>query len=127
MDVIMSKLEFRTAMGRLGLGLATSKYDLLFDRVDLNSDGAINMGQFMAWVSGAQMEGPCTKIDFLRSTIHKHLGSPTNAFLWFLKKHKLPESQRALTNAQFEQFLRRDLPAVFERPIRFSAAEAGQV
>lgn len=126
-DQVLSKAEFRSAMMRLGLGLSAKKYDLLFDRVDLNKDGAINTGQFIAWVSGAQIKGPSEKLDCIRTTMYKHLGSPENTFLWFLKKHKLPDGKRALNSTEFEQLLLRDLPGLFNRPIRLGAPDVPQV
>ena len=116
---------------RLGLGLSGKQYDMLFDRVDLNKDGAINTGQFIAWVSGAQMKAPpgaalSAKLDVLRQTIRKHLGSAENAFLWFLKKHKLPDDKRGLSVAEFETLLLNDLAVLLNRPVRLGPAEVEQ-
>ena len=51
---VVSREEFRDGLVRLGLGISTGKCDLIFDRVDVAGDGAIQVKEFVAFVSNTR-------------------------------------------------------------------------
>jgi hypothetical protein len=70
---VLSKSEFRESMMRLGLGLSTKKCDKLFDRVDMENEGSIDIRDFVAFVKGEDVQ----VLAILLRNVNMHRGLTT--------------------------------------------------
>jgi Ca2+-binding EF-hand superfamily protein/CRP-like cAMP-binding protein len=103
---ILSRAEFRESLVRLGLGISNRQADLIFDRVDVAKDGAVDVKEFIAFVNGASTTKPPSILNDVKALIQMHMGSAEVFYLWILKKCKLEPQTRAISDAQFATGLR---------------------
>ena len=98
---ILSRTEFREALVRLGLGISSKTAGQIFDRVDVEKDGAVDVKEFIAFINGVSSTSSPSVLKNLRKKIQLHMGSAEGFYLWILKKCKLQPHVRAISDTQF--------------------------
>ena len=98
---ILSRGEFRESLIRLGLGISSKQAGDIFDRVDVESDGAIDVKEFIAFVNGTCGATQPSILNDLIKKMRLHMGSAEGFYLWILKKCKLDPHTRAISDVHF--------------------------